>query len=174
MKVKQIITGTLDENCYLLFQDDVCLVVDPGDEYNKIKEAIGTKKVVGVLITHAHFDHIGALRNFLTKKSIKVFKKSNVEDGKTYEVGPFQFEALYTPGHSSDSVSYYFKEENLMFTGDFIFKDTVGRVDLPTGSEKDMQQSIARIKQIEEDVTLYPGHGEITSLALEKKNNFYF
>ncbi len=174
MEVKQIVTGALDENCYLLFQDDFCLVVDPGDEFLKIKEAIGDKKVLGVLITHSHFDHIGALRNFLTKKSIKIFKKSNVVEGKTYEIGPYHFEAIYTPGHSSDSVSYYFKEEAKMFTGDFVFKDTVGRVDLPTGNEKEMKESIEKLKQYADEIMLYPGHGEITMLSDEKKNNIYF
>lgn len=174
MEVKQIVTGALDENCYLLLQDDKCLVVDPGDEYPKIKDAIGDKKVVGVLITHAHFDHIGALRNFLTKKSMKIFKKSNLEEGKTYELGPFCFEVIFTPGHSSDSVSYYFKEEKKLFTGDFIFRDTVGRVDLPTGSEKEMKESIEKAKILPDELELYPGHGDITTLGREKKYNLYF
>ena len=174
MELKQIVTGPLDENCYLLLHDDVCLVVDPGDEYVKIKEAIGNKKVLGVLITHAHFDHIGALRNFLTKKSIKIFKKSNVEDEKSYTIGPFTFQTLYTPGHSSDSVSYYFPSQNKMFTGDFVFRGTVGRVDLPTGNENEMQASIEKLKRYQEEITLYPGHGDITTLSYEKEHNVYF
>ena len=174
MEIKQIITGALDENCYLLIQDDVCLVVDPGDEFLKIKKEIDNKKVLGVLITHSHFDHIGALRHFLTKKSIKIFKKSNVEEGKLYEIGPFEFEVLYTPGHSSDSVTYYFSKEKILFTGDFVFKDTVGRVDLPTGSENQMQASIEKIKQYPDEIKFYPGHGDPTTLKNEKDQNVYF
>ena len=71
MDIKCVVTGYLDENCYILSKDNNCLVVDPGDDYNKIKEAIGDKKVLGVLITHSHADHIGVLRNFLSKRGIK-------------------------------------------------------------------------------------------------------
>ena len=67
MDIKCVVTGYLDENCYLIIKNNTCLVVDPGDDFIEIKEAIGDNKVLGVLITHSHFDHIGALRNFLTK-----------------------------------------------------------------------------------------------------------
>ena len=67
MEIRRIVTGYLDENCYLLIENNTCLVVDPGDDYLKIKEEIGNNKVLGILITHSHVDHIGALRNFLTK-----------------------------------------------------------------------------------------------------------
>ena len=96
MEIKTVVTGYLDENCYLLIQNGTCLVVDPGDDYNKIKEEIGDNKVLGVLITHSHFDHIGALRNFLTKRSIKIFKKSNLEENKDYTIGDFKFQCIYT------------------------------------------------------------------------------
>ena len=61
-----------------------------------------------------------------------------------------------------------------MFTGDFIFRDTVGRVDLPTGSEKEMNKSIEKIKKYDDDIDIYPGHGDITTLSYEKKSNVYF
>ena len=73
MEIKKIVTGALDENCYVLINNNTCLVIDPGDDYLKIKEAVGDNKVLSVLITHSHFDHIGALRNFLTKRSVKDF-----------------------------------------------------------------------------------------------------
>ena len=69
MDIKTVVTGYLDENCYILIKNNTCLVVDPGDDYQKIKEEVGDNKVLGVLITHSHFDHIGALRNFLTKRN---------------------------------------------------------------------------------------------------------
>lgn len=172
MEVIKVVTGVLDENCYVLRQDDSCLVVDPGDDYTKIKEAIGEHKVLGVLLTHSHFDHIGALRNFLTKRSVKIFKKSNVlEQG--YQLGPFAFTVLFTPGHSKDSITFYFQEENLMFVGDFIFKNSIGRCDLPGGDEKEMQQSISKIKVYDKGIVLYPGHNESTSLGEELNTNPY-
>ena len=170
MEIKTIVTGYLDENCYLLIKNGTCLVVDPGDDFNKIKEQIGDNKVLGVLITHSHFDHIGALRHFLTKRSIKIFKRSNLEE-KEYKIGDFTFKCLYTPGHSKDSVSFYFEEEELMLVGDFIFKESIGRTDLPGGSDSEMKTSLEKLKRYPENITLYPGHNEITTLKYEKENN---
>ena len=170
MEIKTVVTGYLDENCYILIKNNTCLIIDPGDEYNKIKEVVGDNKVLGVLITHSHFDHIGALRNFLTKRSIKIFKKSNLEE-KEYNIGDFTFKCIYTPGHSKDSVTFYFDKEEAMFIGDFIFKDSIGRTDLPGGSDIEMQQSIEKIKTYPDNTILYPGHNEITTLLEEKENN---
>ena len=89
----------------VLSKNGTCLIVDPGDDFIKIKEAIGEDKVLGVLITHSHVDHIGALRNFLTKRSIKIFKRSNLEE-KEYTVGDFTFKCIHTPGHSPGSISF--------------------------------------------------------------------
>lgn len=173
MEIKRVITGALDENCYVLVKNGTCLVVDPGADYNKIREEIGDDKVLGVLITHSHFDHIGALRNFLTKRSIKIFKRSNLEE-KEYTVGDFKFKCIHTPGHSKDSVTFYFEEDNSMFVGDFIFEGSIGRVDLPGGSKTEMEESLSNFKKMENDVKLYPGHGETTTLNNEKETNPYF
>ena len=105
MEVETVVTGALDENCYILKKNNTCLVIDPGSDYPKIKERIGDNKILGVLITHAHFDHVGALRNFLTKRSIKIFKKSNCNEEK-YTIGDFNFEAIYTPGHANDQIAF--------------------------------------------------------------------
>ena len=174
MKVETVITGVLDENCYILIKDGNCLVVDPGSDYPKIKEKIGDNKVLGVLITHSHFDHIGALRNFLTKKSIKIFKKSNIIHNEEYTIGNFKFKAICTPGHATDEVTYYFEDEKTMFVGDFIFKGSIGRWDFPGGSEKEMKESINLIKEYDKDITVYPGHGKKTTLMDEFNNNPYF
>ena len=173
MDIKKIVTGYLDENCYLLIDDEKCLVVDPGDEYNKIKEKIGNNKVLGILITHSHADHIGALRNFLTKRNIKIYKKSNVEENVEYKIGNFKFKCIFTPGHSKDSISFYFKEEKALFIGDCIFKESIGRTDLPGGNDAEMQQSLKKIFKLDEDTTLYTGHYDITTLSYEKENNPY-
>lgn len=171
MNIKKIVTGVLDENCYIISKNNTCLVVDPGDDFPKIKEEIGQDKILAVLITHSHFDHIGALRNFLTKRSIKIFKKSNLVDNESYKVGDFEFTALYTPGHSKDSVTFYFEEAKAMFVGDFIFKESLGRTDLPGGDSKEMEQSITKLLTYDDKITLYPGHDEITTLEYEKKHN---
>ena len=173
MEIIKVVTGALDENCYVLVKGDNCLVIDPGDDFHKIKEVINGRKVLGVLITHSHFDHIGALRNFLTKRSIKIFKRSNLEE-KEYEIGDFKFKCLHTPGHSKDSVTFYFEEDNAMFVGDFIFEGSIGRVDLPGGSQSEMEESLQRFINLDFDVNLYPGHGEATTLNKEKEINPYF
>lgn len=172
METEKIVTGLLDENCYVLKKNGCCLVVDPGDDYLKIKEVVGDNKVLAVLLTHSHFDHIGALRNFLTKRSVKIFKKSSVEE-KEYTIGDFTFRAIYTPGHSKDSISFYFEEEKEMFVGDFVFKESIGRCDLPGGSEEDMKESLSKLKTYPSDITLYPGHGEVTTLDYEINHNPY-
>lgn len=172
MEIKKVITGALDENCYILIQNNECLIVDPGSDFPKIKEQIKDNKVLGVLITHSHFDHIGALRNFLTKRSIKIFKRSNLEE-KEYTIGSFKFKCLYTPGHSKDSVTFYFEPEHIMFIGDFIFKDSIGRTDLPGGDPNDMMNSIEKIRKYNSNIVLYPGHYEETTLGEETKNNPY-
>jgi len=170
MEIRKIVVGALEENCYVLIKNDTCIIVDPGADYNKIKEVIKDNKVLGVLITHSHFDHIGALRNFLTKRSVKIFKRSNLEE-KEYTLGDFSFECIYTPGHSKDSVTFYFKENNSMFIGDFIFKDSIGRTDLPGGDSKEMEQSIEKIKKYDPTIIIYPGHDEESTLGDEFKNN---
>ena len=172
MNIKCVVTGYLDENCYVLSQNGTCLLVDPGDDFIKIKEAIGEDKVLGVLITHSHVDHIGALRNFLTQRSIKIFKRSNLEE-KEYTVGDFTFKCIHTPGHSKDSVTFFFEEDNLMFIGDFIFKESIGRTDLPGGNDIEMKESINKILTYDDSIKLYPGHNEDTTLGYEKENNPY-
>ena len=171
MDIKCVVTGYLDENCYVLIKDGNCLVVDPGDNYPLIKNAIGDNKILGVLITHSHVDHIGALRNFLTKRNLKIFKRSNVEDFNNYEIGDFKFQSIITPGHSKDSVTFYFPESNCMFVGDFIFRESIGRCDLPGGNSIEMEDSIKKIVQFDDSITLYPGHYETTTLGYEKNNN---
>ena len=116
---------------------------------------------------------MGALRSFLTKRNVKIFKKSNVLDNKEYEIGDFKFKTIYTPGHANDEVTFYFEDEKVMFVGDFIFKESIGRWDFPGGSEKEMKESLEKIKTYPKDIKLYPGHQEETTLEHELKNNPY-
>lgn len=170
MEIKKVVVGILEENCYVLIKNNECLVVDPGAEYDKIRQVIGDNKVLGVLITHSHSDHIGALRNFLTKRSIKIFKRSNLEE-KEYTIGDFKFKCIHTPGHSKDSVTFYFEDEQVMFIGDFIFKNGIGRTDLPGGDSKEMEQSIEKIKKYDGNIRIYPGHDEESILLDEFRKN---
>lgn len=174
MEIERVITGTLDENCYILKKDGKCLLIDPGSDSDKIKKSMGDNKLVGILVTHSHFDHVGALRDFLkNNRKLMVYKKSNLSDLEEKEIEPFKFKCYYTPGHSNDSVSFYFDEVNTLFVGDFIFKNTIGRTDLPTGSEIDMKNSLARLEEFDNDTKIYSGHGDLTTLEEERKNNPY-
>ena len=170
MKIDTVIVGDLDTNCYILRKDNNVLVIDPGDEIDKIKEVIGDSNVVGVLITHNHFDHVGALSFF--DKNI-IYDYSNLEE-KEYNIHNFKFKVVYTPGHSSDSVSYYFEEINSLFCGDFIFYENIGRYDLPTGDINVMMNSIDKIKNYPKNMIIYSGHGRNTTLGHEIENNIYF
>lgn len=163
MKIDKVVVGPLETNVYILSIDDKCIVIDPGDEYDKIKNCIGNKKVVGVIVTHYHFDHIGALDNF--DKSL-ILDKNNLKE-KEYNIDGFKFEVIYTPGHKEDSITIYFKKEKVMFTGDFIFKNAVGRTDLLGGNNMDMINSLIKIRKYDKNITIYPGHGDKTTLFNE-------
>ena len=174
MKVNRVVVGYLGENCYILSIDDSkCLIVDPGDDSDKIFEEVGEKEVLGILITHRHFDHIGALEDVVNKYNAPVYEFETLEE-KEYSIGPFTFDVIFYPGHAADSVAYYFKSFNIMFVGDFIFKGSIGRCDLAGGNYQLMQKSIEKLKSIKEDIVLYPGHGEKTTLNYEKEHNPYF
>lgn len=168
MKIKTVVVGPLETNCYILTIDEEALIIDPGDEYLKIAEALDDKKLVGVIITHYHFDHVGALEDIQKKFGARVYDFKSLKIGKN-KIGKFQFECIYTPGHKDDLVSIYFENKKALFCGDFIFQGTIGRWDLEGGSYKDMQKSIEQILKYD-DMTIYPGHGPITSLANEKNN----
>ena len=173
MKVERVVVGELEENCYILSIGNECLVIDPGAEEQKIFESIGTKEVLGVLITHHHFDHVGALNQVLSKYNTQIYDKNNLNE-KNYQIGPFKFDVIYNPGHTKDSISFYFKEESMIFVGDFIFLGSVGRCDLDGGNINEMKESINKLKQIHDDIVIYPGHDSKTTLNYEKEFNPYF
>ena len=167
MKIKKLIVGSLEENCYIIEKNGKILIVDPGDEYNLISKYIDGNQVVGVLITHNHYDHIGALKDVLRNYNLIKFNEESNDDD-------FKYIILKTPGHSKDSLSFYFPEENVMFTGDFLFKNSIGRIDLPGGSKNEMIKSLNKIRNYDDAICIYPGHGEKTTLGEEKKNfDFY-
>ena len=169
MIIKTVKVGYLETNCYILIKEKNALIIDPGDEYNKIYEYIKDLNIEAILITHHHFDHVGALDKF---KNIEIIDY-NLEE-KEYQIDKFKFEIIKTPGHTEDSISFYFKEENIMFVGDFVFENTIGRTDLETGNIKNMNSSIQKLKTYPIETILYPGHGNSTTLEKELKNNPFF
>ena len=132
MLVEKIVVGELRENCYLLINKDKCIIVDPGAEAAKIENKIDdlNLKVCAILITHAHYDHIGALDSLEKKYNTKIYyhninneinKKNliNIEE-KKYEIEDFRFEVIYTPGHRNDLVTYYLAFELGKFVVSFL------------------------------------------------------
>lgn len=170
MIVRKLILGPLSTNCYLIIRDNNCLIVDPAYDFDTIKKEIKDLNLIGILVTHYHFDHIGALNSLKQNYNVPIYDYNT----KEFNVENFNFEIIHNPGHTSDSVTFYFKEENVMFVGDFIFKETIGRTDLETGNMIEMQKSINMIKKYDDNIVIYPGHGESTTLEYEKLNNVYF
>lgn len=157
MKIKRIVTGILRENCYIISDNQKAIVIDPGADAKIILDACKDLDIVEVLVTHHHFDHIGALPEVLSKYNLNENDKS----------GYFNYEVINTPGHTSDSKTFYFKDYNVMFTGDFLFKGTIGRTDLPTGSDFDMMSSLELISKYPKDTIIYPGHGNASTIGDE-------
>ena len=165
MKIDKIIVGALETNCYIVSIDNECLIIDPGDDFNKIKESVKNYQVVGCLVTHFHQDHIGVLEEVLSTYNLEINKVKSKK---------FNFEIIETPGHTFDSRTFYFKKDKIMFVGDFIFYHNIGRTDLG-GSNKDMQYSLHLMENYPDDIIIYPGHGEKTNLGEEKKRfSLYF
>ena len=160
MKINRVIVGPLRTNCYIISINNECLVIDPGDNYELIKKEIGSKKVIGTIITHHHFDHVGAINHF-----DKIYDINNLKEGINI-IGSFKFEVIYTKGHTNDSICIYFKEDNIMLVGDFIFKNCIGRTDLG-GNEVDMHNSLLKISKYNQDIVILPGHGDESKLGKE-------
>lgn len=159
MTIHTLVVGKLQENCYVVVnKKNEAIVIDPGDEIEKILAFLKPYKVVGILVTHFHFDHIGALKELLNFYPLQVNQK----------VQEFHYEIFSNPGHTLDSISFYFPDEKVMFVGDFIFYHSIGRTDLG-GNDFLMRESIQKIlKNIPLDTILYPGHGRFTVLGKEK------
>lgn len=173
MEIKIIKVGKLKCNCYILIKDDNALVIDPGDETDKIIKLIGDMNVSGVIITHHHFDHDTGVKDILNKYRCKMYDRYSLDEGIN-EIDNFKFEVIYTPGHKDDLITIYFREDKVMFCGDFIFKDSIGRCDLPGSSISSMVESLDKIKKYDRDIIIYPGHGVSTTLGYECDNNVYF
>lgn len=169
LDVECIINGYLEENCYILNIDKKALIVDPGDEAERILNVIKENKyeVIGILITHHHFDHVGALKKVMDE--FPVAKVIDYKNSGDIDLEPFKFKIIETPGHTSDSVSFYFEEFSVLFSGDFVFKGTIGN--FKDEDEENMLKSLKLLKYVPKEVTIYPGHGEPTTIGDELENN---
>ena len=205
MKINTLSLGPIQTNCYLISdQNNNCLIIDPGEEPNKIEEKItlANLKPVAILLTHAHFDHIGALEVIRKLYSIPVYihneenhwlRNPELNGSAKYpmlpdvacgladhligqegiiHVGPFQIEVRHTPGQSPGSVSYVFHEDRFAVVGDTLFREGVGRTDLPGGNTHQLLTSIEqKLLSLNEDFKVYPGHGPKTTPKHEKDSN---
>ena len=169
MQVKIIKVGYLQTNCYILKKDHKYLIIDPGDEANKIINYIDGK-VEGILITHNHFDHVGALDELKAYYQTKVYHYLNLKEGQN-KISIFNFEVIFNPGHTKDSISFLFDKD--LFCGDFIFEDSIGRTDAG-GNTQDMKESITKIIKYPPQINIYPGHGNKTILKNEIDTMLYF
>ena len=154
----------LHTNCYILEKDGEALIVDPGDDFNLIKNSTNLN-VVGILLTHKHFDHMGALNECINYYNVPLYSSETI-DSNEITVGSFNFKVVDNFGHTMDSISFIFG--NNMFTGDFIFQGAIGRCDLG-GDYYFMKDSIREILKCDKDYKIYPGHGEVTSLNKERE-----
>lgn len=171
LKIECLVTGDLKEKCYIIHNNRYALIIDPGDEGKRIIDKIEKLKleVLGILITHYHFDHIGALDEVKNKyKSAKIYDyKSSIDN----EIDCFKFKKINNFGHTMDSCSFFFEKENIMFTGDFVFYETIGNYE--EENEIEMFKSLKEFIKLNDDIKLYPGHGQASTVGHEKEYNYY-
>lgn len=171
MQIKQIIAKNyLEENCYVLEKGEASIVIDPGCTYEELIPFLNDH-VEAILITHHHFDHVVCLEELKRRTNAPVYDASCFQE--RVNTKSFSFSMIKTKGHSKDSVTYYFEEEKVLFTGDFLFQGSIGRCDLEGGSMEEMMKSLQKIEKYPSDLIVYPGHGEKTTLGNEKKTNPY-
>jgi len=200
MRLYHLSTGPLRVNSYFLVNDkNEAIVIDSGENYKRIKQ---TEEEYGfiikaVLLTHAHFDHAGNAKKlqddgakiYVSKKDApKLLNDDNLsrdfgrnfdyltadftfEDNDQLEVCGIKIKVLITPGHTDGSACFIV--DNMIFTGDTLFLESVGRTDFKTGNRRDLVASVKRLFKLEGDYAVYPGHQEFTTLSHERKYNTF-
>jgi glyoxylase-like metal-dependent hydrolase (beta-lactamase superfamily II) len=197
--------GQVQENCFIVRHKDApnALIVDPGDEAEKLLDAVerlGIQTVEAILITHTHFDHIGAVAPVAEATKAPVYcpeletqvlanimdyvpwpgfgpfesyeADHTVSGGDTLELAGLTIDVIFTPGHSPGHVTYAIAEEEALFSGDVLFQGSVGRVDLPGGDWPTLLASIeSLVSTYPAETTVYPGHMGITTLGRERATN---
>jgi len=183
--------GSYQTNCYIVWEKDACVVIDPGYEPEIVLAETAQRglTIEAILLTHGHFDHVGGVR-FLAERldcpiyihAAELSLPESFTDGplvytKTYDEGDdltlagLTFRVLHTPGHTPGSVCLVC--EDTMFSGDTLFMDSCGRTDFPGGDSAQMHKSLRRLADLQGDFKVLPGHGPATTLAQERKYNPY-
>jgi hydroxyacylglutathione hydrolase len=197
--------GPLQENCYIVRApgSDRAVVVDPGEEADRILGALRALEIAtveAILLTHTHFDHVGAvaavaratgapvycpeletrvlanIMDFVPWPGFGPFESydadHSVAGGETLELARMTIDVIFTPGHSPGHVTYAIRDEDALFSGDVLFQGSVGRVDLPGGDWPTLLRSIeSLVDAYPPETTVYPGHMGITTLARERATN---
>jgi hydroxyacylglutathione hydrolase len=203
MDIRSFTVGAVAENCYLLRSDgsDRALIVDPGDEAERILAPVHELglTIEAILITHCHFDHIGAVAPVARETGAPVYCPevettvlANIMDwvpgpfgpfesydadhtvggGETLELAGLELDVIFTPGHSPGHVTYSVRGEDALFSGDVLFQGSVGRTDLPGGDWGTLLESIRTlVDEHPPETTVYPGHMGITTLGAERASN---
>lgn len=202
MRVRRLILGPLETNCWLV--DDgaggAVAVIDPADDAGSILQELGDARVGGIVLTHGHFDHLAAVRALVraTAAPLAVHRSDAdairtaegtggrlfgfdawapkadrvLDDGDEVMIGSVRFEVIHTPGHTPGSVCLL--AGNHLFSGDTLFAGSVGRTDFPGGDVRAMQRSIARLSALPDEVLVHPGHGPDTTIGRERRVNPFF
>lgn len=204
MEYKKLTVGPVQENTYIIFNNNQeAVVIDPGSEGNRIINTIESLNVkpLAILLTHAHFDHIGAVDAVREKYKIPLYLHKKESDWLTntkkngsnhfgqsitanpashllsdndrfLKIGNFSFEILLTPGHSPGSISYYLKNAGAVFSGDALFAGSIGRTDLYGGNQEILLKSIhQKLLNLPEETMVLSGHGPETTIAMEMDSN---
>jgi len=202
MKVHSMSLGELGTNCYIVYNEYDALIIDPGGDPEKVIDFLKFEdlKPQAILLTHAHFDHIGGVddlrkhfnldvylheneANWLeeprlnrstafTRKEVRTARPDHLIQPGKMKLSSFEFDVIHTPGHSPGSVSYLFVNEGFIISGDVLFQQGIGRTDLPGGSMAQLEKSIRQsLYLLEDNYIVYPGHGMYTTIGAEKRNN---
>ena len=203
IKIGRMVLGMIETNCYFLYDEDTkeAIVIDPAKKGVYDKLADNGISVKAILLTHGHFDHIMGVHELVDKSSAKVYcyeaedalcrdSKLNASDSirrpyviepdillkdrEEIEIAGIKLRVYWTPGHTKGSCCYYVIDKDWLISGDTIFYASIGRSDLPTGSETEIIASVNKMLDCEdfnEDTKVYPGHGNSTSIGFERKYN---
>ena len=203
LEVRQLTVGPIAENCFVVRKEgaDKALLVDPGEEPERILAEIAQTgaEVEAILITHCHFDHVGAVAPIARETGAPVYcpeievpiladlmsftmpgfgpyesydADEVVKGGEALELAGLTLDVLFTPGHSPGHVTYAVRDEEAIFSGDVLFQGSVGRVDLPGGDGPTLIRSIqALLDSQPAETTVYPGHMGVTTLGAERATN---
>ena len=183
--------GAYQTNCYILKNDGKALVIDPGYEPETILSHLRRENLTleAILLTHGHFDHVGAVKKLAAQTQCKVYihpaedampamltagklhYTHTYDEGDVLELAGLTIRVLHTPGHTPGSVCLLCQD--VLFSGDTLFAGSCGRTDLPGGDWTTIQKSLKRLAGMEADFTVCPGHGEATTLSREKATNPY-